>query len=214
MNDDFKSRFKRFEDWLTNKFWYYNKWYYLLGVFALTVIIIWIYSTAAKVRYDWNVVYAHMGESDPETAQKVKELFIEKAADTNGNGKIEISLYEICHTDEAEEKGENEFFAALYGHDYYLMAVDAEMFELYESLGYFEELDIGGESAKGVYIEALGLYAVVNDAPVLQYTAEQAEERDISEENLITINEDLKTEYEKRKEQAIAIVERISDSQA
>ncbi|NLL39291.1 MAG: hypothetical protein GX254_06875 [Clostridiales bacterium] len=211
MNENIKSRWQKLETWLTNRFWYYHKWYYLLAVFVLTVIVIWVYRAATKVDYDWNIVYAHMGDSEPETVERIKALLSQHATDITGNGKVDISVYEICHTQEDEETGENEFFAALYGHDYYIMLVDSDIYELYRRLGYFESLYGDGEEDRGVYIESLSLYAVVNDAPPLQYTPAQAEERDISEEYLKALNEGLKEEHETLTTQAIEIVKKLAD---
>ena len=62
--------------------------------------------------------------------ERIKDLLSQNATDITGNGKVDISVYEICHTQEDEETGENEFFAALYGHDYYIMLVDSDIYEL------------------------------------------------------------------------------------
>lgn len=209
MKENASSRRQKFEAWLTNRFWYYYKWYYLLAVFALTVIVIWVYRAATKVEYDWNIVYAHMGECDPGTAHRIETLLTQNATDITGNGKVEISIYEICHTREDEEAGENEFYAALYGHDYYIMLVDRDIYELYSRLGYFESLNGDGEADRGVYIESLSLYAVVNDAPPLQYTLAQAAERDISEESINALNEELKNDHEVLTGRAIEIVKKL-----
>ena len=208
MNENLKAKLRRFENWLANRFWYYYKWYYLLAVFALTVISIWVYRTATRVDYDWHIVYAHMGESNREAAERIDAFIAQNAADITGDGKVKIDLFEICHTGEDEEAGENEFYAALYGHEYYIMFVDADIYDLYARLGYFKPLDEEGN--RGIYIESLSLYAVANDAPPLQYTAAQAEERNISEEDLADLNEELKKEHEALTAQAVEIVKKLA----
>lgn len=210
MSNDNISRFDKFDDWLKNIFWYYYKWYILAGAAVLTFLILWLFSALSTVEYDWNIVYAHTGQENSETAQKVKSFFKEIAGDVNSNRRTDIQIYEISNMDQAQEKGEFEFYGALYSPDYFLMMVDSATFELYSNLGFFEELDSAKPGMKGVYIEDLDMYAVVNKGPALQYTLEQAEEREVSEEELLEINTALLEEHEMMYERAINIIKNIN----
>ena len=48
MDDAKKGRMKEmgFENWLENVFWVYYKWYFFLGVFLLTVLVLPVISVA------------------------------------------------------------------------------------------------------------------------------------------------------------------------
>ena len=37
--NDSRSTMEKVEDWLTNTFWFHYKWYYIVGVFVLSLLI-------------------------------------------------------------------------------------------------------------------------------------------------------------------------------
>ncbi len=58
-----QSRFAALEAWLNNIFWYHYKWYFIIGVFIVSLLIMSAVSFIKNVDYDWIVIYSHSGES-------------------------------------------------------------------------------------------------------------------------------------------------------
>ena len=64
MDDDPRKRSIKelgFESWLTNVFWAYYKWYFFLGVFAVTFLVLTVITYARQDRADMRLTYVYAG---------------------------------------------------------------------------------------------------------------------------------------------------------
>ncbi len=212
MQHENMSRFERFEYWLTNIFWFHYKWYFLLGIFVLTFLVLTAFQALTTVNYDRTVVYAHMGTVNQQKTEEVR-TYVQDVADafTGGKEKL-VDVFEIAGSDEASKNGQRNIYAAFTSSDYALMLIDKPFLDLYSAMGYFEQIPGLDPGDKCVYIESLDLYAVVNKGQVKQYTMAEAIAKgvEMTEEELIKINEDLQKEYDDYIDQTIEMVKSMS----
>ncbi|NLO48695.1 MAG: hypothetical protein GX111_10310 [Clostridiales bacterium] len=199
MQEENMSRFAQFESWLTNKFWFHYKWYFLLGVFVLTFLILTVFQAVNTVTYDRTVVYAHTGPVVPEKTELVR-AYVQGVANAYTDGKEKlVDVFEVTDSNsETGKRGQKSIYAAFTSPDYVLMLVDRSYFELYSALGYFEQIPGSESGVKGVYIESLDLYAVANKGPTKQYTMAEAIAKNVklTEEELADMNAELQKEHD------------------
>lgn len=197
---------EKFEYWLENIFWYHYKWYYIIGLFVLTLLISWVVTMVSQVNYDWTVVYAHRGTADPENLSKITECYSEYAEDTDSNGRVRVKAVEILMTDTPEEP----LYGPLSDSDYLVFFMDDYTAEKYTQLGYFEELSSGMNT---VYISSLDLYAAVNYAPYKMHYNYENEYSVYSDSEMAALNELMSEKHDKAAVSAITVLEALSKIQ-
>ena len=188
-------RMEQLEHWLNNVFWYHYKWYFLAAVFALTLLVMSIVSFASRVDYDWTVVYAHRGPSDPAGAAAIEALMEKTAPDTTDNGKVQVQVLELC--DDVEGPGREDLYGPLLDSDTLLYVLDDGVLKQYQSLGYFQETAPCGEP---------GLMAAVNDVPVTPYVMEDFAGYEYTQEQIDDANVYRQEQHELLAEEARAIL--------
>ncbi len=197
MQEENVSRFQKFENWLTNMFWFHYKWYFLLGVFVFTLLILAAISALTTANYDRSVVFAHTGQKDAELVRKVGDYITQELSDYSDGEIRKVAVYEIPGAEiEAAQNGQKNFYTALTDSDYILMLVDQEIFELYSGLGYFEQLPDSPQGEKSVLIESLGLYAVVNNGPIDKISLDELSDDSITQEDVDEVNAELQSEHD------------------
>lgn len=189
-----KRGFAGFEDWLTNMFWFHYKWYFIVGVFLLTILVLSVVSFVKNVDYDWTVVYAHEGEVSSEAAKTLTKAFEAVCTDENENGKVQVKLSEVELKDKT---GSYSLYGELGSSEKILFVMDQATMELYGSLGYFTDLK---------YIGSLNLWAGMRDNPVKLYTLEDFQGLNYTQDDIDETNKYRQDEHDRlvaRAEEAI-----------
>jgi hypothetical protein len=192
-----QNRFTRLEDWLTNMFWYHYKWYFIIGVFALSLLIMSVVSFVKNVDYDWTVIYAHIGAGGSDKTAEIKDSFETNGSDITGNGKIQIAVTEALFD---KQKGYYSLSGELTNSDNIIFVMDDAVIKLYQSLGYFKD---------AVYIDDLELWAGINDVPVKPYKLEDFAGYDYTQEDIDDSNSYRQGEHDKLITAAEMIIEKI-----
>ncbi len=192
-----KGRFNEFESWMSNVFWYHYKWYFVVGVFAASLLVMSAVSFVRAADYDWTVVYAHCGESDPSKTAGIRSAFEAAGTDESNNGRVQVEV-RVAALD--WEKGYCGLYGELAEPDSILYVMDDSVLKLYRSLGYFEN---------AAYIGSLGLWAAVNDTPVKPYRLEDFSGYNYTQEDVDEANRDRQERHDEMVSQAKAIIARI-----
>lgn len=199
------SGFARFEDWLTNSFWFHYKWYFILAVFGVTVLILALVGLAGQVEYDWRVVYAHYGQEDPAACKELKGLLEGVLPETGKNRRVDVELVDLAYggpapgtgsgesADLMAENGEYRLYAFLEDQNCYLYILDADTFKRFSGLGYFSDGRPLGSLPR--------YYAATNDAQVKLLSASDPAYSDYSQDFL----DDVNAEYAQEHEELLAI---------
>ena len=194
---EFSSKAEKFEFWMTNYFWYHFKWYVIIPLFIVTVLLAWLISSLVRVNYDWEVVYAHLGEPDSVQVESVTEWAQDAVRSVTGDKRARVRVTELSMT----PGGERLIMGALDDYEYSLFFVDRETAEYYGSLGYFLETD--GE--RFALVEPLGLYAAVNDAEYRMHSASENNFAGYTEAEMRDLNKLLEKRHEEQVAAAVAI---------
>ncbi len=171
------STMEKVEDWMTNTFWFHYKWYFIIGVFVLALLIMAAVGLASSVTYDWTVVYAHNGPVDAEGAAQIQEIMRDVLPETGKNRRVDVKVIELNREGGMmEEYGEHRMYSHLDDSNTLLYVLDEENYQRFATLGYFEA---------SVSMSAMdGLYCAVNDAPVQKLDPTDPQYADFSQEFL------------------------------
>lgn len=199
---EFSSKAEKFEFWMTNYFWYHFKWYVIIPLFIVTVLLAWLISSLVRVNYDWEVVYAHYGASDAAQAGQVEKWAQDAVRSATGSKKSHVRVTELA----MEPGAERLVMGALDDYEYVLFLVDGETAEYYGELGYFLETD--GERFASV--EPLGLYAAVNDAQYREHSASENKFAGYTEAEMRDLNKLLEKRHGEQVEAATRIFRGLS----
>ena len=194
---EFSSKAEKFEFWMTNYFWYHFRWYVIIPLFIVTVLLAWLISSLVRVNYDWEVIYAHFGEPDPAQVESVTEWAQQRVRSVTGSKKSRVRVTELSMKPGAERL----IMGALDDYEYSLFFVDKETAEYYGSLGYFLEID--GE--RFAPVEPLGLYAAVNDAEYKEHSPSENKFAGYTEAEMRDLNEILAREHDEQVAQAVEV---------
>ncbi len=98
-------------------FWYHYKWPFLIGLFALIVLIVCLVQCSSKSDYDIYVMYAGPVTLTQEDIEDVKTSLEPYVTDKNGDGKITIAvrnlvIYPLSELEEKKEEGVDVSFLA------------------------------------------------------------------------------------------------------
>ncbi|MBO6010348.1 MAG: hypothetical protein J6P71_00945 [Oscillospiraceae bacterium] len=199
---EFSSKAEKFEFWMTNYFWYHFKWYVIIPLFIVTVLLAWLISSLVRVDYDWKVVYAHYGAADAAQTENVTKWAQEAVRATEGNKKSHVLVTELA----MEPGAERLVMGALDDYEYALFFVDGEVAEYYGELGYFLETD--GE--RFALVEPLGLYAAVNDAEYKVHSASENTFAGYTEAEMVDLNKLLAKQHDEQVAAAVGIFRGLS----
>ena len=87
------------KQWVEN-FWYYNKWFVLVGIVFLTLIIIASVQFLTKDDADASLLYAGSTILSDDVCQQMIESAEELLADTNGDGTVSVDVKNfVLHSD-------------------------------------------------------------------------------------------------------------------
>ena len=166
-----------FDNWLTNVFWVYYKWYFFLGVFLLTVLVLTAISFAGRDRTNLRITYVY-GETVNETqAETIRSLAEARAVPENGRGKVRAKVDAVPMVNEAEER-------LLYGElddpDRLIYLLDEASLGFYQTLGYFE----GAKRLPG-----LDLWICVRETPAVLYRLQDFADQGYTQEQIDESNE-------------------------
>ncbi len=194
---EFSSKAEKFEFWMTNYFWYHFRWYVIIPLFIVTVLLAWLISSLVRVNYDWEVIYAHFGEPDSAQAESVADWAQKTVREVTGSRKSRVRVTELSMTPGAERL----IMGALDDYEYSLFFVDKQTAEYYGSLGYFLEID--GE--RFALVEPLGLYAAVNDAEYRPHSPSENKFAGYTEAEMRDLNEILAREHDEQVAHAVEV---------
>ena len=199
---EFSSKAEKFEFWMTNYFWYHFKWYVIIPLFIVTVLLAWLISSLVRVNYNWEVVYAHYGEPDAQMTDEVTEYAQELVRSVTGDKKAHVRVTELSMENGAEKL----IMGALDNYEYTLYFVDAETSEYYGSLGYFEEID-GRRFAEA---SRLGLFAAVNNAAYREHSIDENEFAGYTEPEMHDLNILLSNEHDEQVAQSAEVFRNVN----
>jgi len=193
---------ERFEEWLTNRFWFYYRWYFLAAVFAVTILVFSLIGMTRNVASDWTVVYAHCGETDSAQVEELKELLESVLPETGENRRVDVDVMTLPLPEGGQNKyGALHLYGALNDQDKIIFVLDEAHYQQYTSLGYFED---------GAPIASMpGLYCATNDAPVKTLSALDEKYAEYSQEFLDEVYLEFVAEHERflsQAKEALAVI--------
>ena len=145
---------KGFKHWFENVFWYHYKWWFLLGVFIIALIVFISLESSRNEHYDLTAVFVQDNDITQEQAMTVLDAISESVGDLDGNGKILLN-YASINPGEATSGSvgasmQDRLLLYMTDEDYCLFFLTADQAESYCALGYFEDRlsDYGIETAQ------------------------------------------------------------------
>lgn len=183
------SSFERFENWLTNTFWFHYKWYFIAAVFGVTLLILILIGLVADTSYDWTVIYSHSGGSDSARCDEIKSSLEALLPETGDNRRVDVRVVELSEGGEAlSEYGEKRIYSYLNDPNCVLYILDGETLSEFNALGYFE-------NATPLFAMP-GLYGATNDSPVQPLSTADERYADYSQSFLDEVYLELVEEHE------------------
>lgn len=198
----FSSKFEKFEFWMTNYFWYHFKWYVIIPLFIVVVLLSWLISSLVKVNYNWEVIYAHTGEPNPVVAESVREYVQDLVISVTGDKKAKVRVTEIT----SAVNTEHPIMGALENYEYTLYIVDMDTADYYGRLGYFEEID-GQRFAK---VSSLELLVAVNDAEYREHSIDENSYAGYTEAEMADLNVVLAEKHNEQVSQTVEIFKKVN----
>ncbi len=198
MDDDPRKRSIKelgWQSWLTNGFWAYYKWYFFVGVFAITFLVMTVVSYARQDRADLVLTYVYSSAPDEAQAEAVRRAFAEKAKPEGGRGAVKVKVEAVPLRN---EKGERLLFGELQDPDRMIYVMDDASVSFFQELGYFG-LSWG-------IVPGTELYAALRDAPVVLYRLEDFADQGYKQEQIDESNEYLIRRHAEQVEAARELV--------
>lgn len=196
MDDAKKGRLKEmgFENWLTNVFWAYYKWYFFLGVLLLTILVLTVISVAGKDRTNLRVTYVYAEVMDQAQAETVRGMVEARAVPENGRGVVRVKVEPFPLVNEA---GERLLYGELEDPDRIIYLLDEASLGFYQAMGYFDEAE---------RLPGLDLWISVRDTPVILYRLEDFADQGYTQEQIDESNEFLIQRHSQRIQAARELV--------
>jgi hypothetical protein len=201
MDDDPRKRSIKelgFESWLTNVFWAYYKWYFFLGVFAVTFLVLTVITYARQDRADMRLTYVYAGTADADQAETARSRVASLAKPEGGRGAVRVKVDAVPLVD---EKGERRTYGELEDSDRILYLLDRESLDFYQALGYF---------AGARQLPGLDLWVGLNDAPVTLYRLEDFADQGYKQEQIDDSNAYLIQHHGEQVQAARELVESLA----
>ena len=198
MDDDTRKRSIKelgFDNWLTNVFWPYYKWYFFLGLMIFTVLVLSVVSLATRERADLVLTYVYSGTPDEAQMERAKELFAAKAKTENGRGTVRVKVEAFPLVN---EQGERLLYGELEDADRIIYILDDASVSFYQTLGYFG-------MTKGL-LPGTELFAAVRDTPVIPYRLEDYADQGYTQEQIDESNAYRVEEHRKQVQAADELV--------
>ena len=176
MDDDPRKRSIKelgWQNWLTNVFWAYYKWYFFVGVFALTFLVLTVLAYARQERADLVLTYVYASAPDAGQAETARSAFAEKARPEGGRGTVKVKVEAIPLQN---EQGERLLYGELEDPDRMIYILDNESVSFFQNLGYFG-LSWGT-------VPGTELFAALRDAPVIPYRLEEYADQGYTQEQI------------------------------
>ncbi|MDR0818791.1 MAG: hypothetical protein LBN43_04375 [Oscillospiraceae bacterium] len=215
-----KEKFERLEHWMTNVFWYHYKWYWLLGVAAVTFGILLVADNIRAVSYDWKIAiinsyempYVKSGETPdiPLTHADVEPYFAGVLPDRNDDGTVRVRVYQVFL--EPDKSGWEPMFTALNDSETYIITASEDVLKRLNKLGYLQRLNDGEywHYLSGVSgVDSPGLPFAVTSGIVELTNPEQAAAIGMSEQQIADYDERLVQQHAEKLELAIQYVSEI-----
>lgn len=139
---------KRFIDWFSNVFWYHYKWWFLLGVFIVAVIVVITVESMGAINYDFTVVIGQDGDVTQDQMSGILKVIGENVGDLDGNGEVNISFISVNLGDpepdtssaaSAVENNHSRMMLYMSDSGYVLFLLDEATSDIYCTMDYFED---------------------------------------------------------------------------
>jgi hypothetical protein len=176
-NERGKLRDIGWERWLNNVFWVYYKWYFLVGVFLLTVLVCTVVSHAARDRADMRLTYVYGEILDQTGAEQAAAWVADNVLLKDGKSRVRVKADPIPLV---TESGERPAYGALADGERILYLLDEASLAFYRSLGYFQE---------DVRMSHLDLWLSLQDTPVRLYSLEDFPDQGYTQEQIDEYND-------------------------
>ena len=190
MGDDARPRTIKelgFDNWLTNVFWAYYKWYFFLGLAVLTIVVLSLISLAAQERADITITYVYAHTLDESQMEAARSAFAAKAQPENGRGTVKVKAEAFPLVN---EKGERLLYGELEDADRIIYVMDDESISFFTELGYFG-MSIG-------LVPGTDLFVAVRDTPVIPYRLEDFADQGYTQEQVDSSNAYREEEHAKQ----------------
>ena len=197
MDDPKKGRIKEmgFDHWLTNVFWVYYKWYFFLGVFLLTVLVLSLIALAGKDRTNLRITYVYGETLQQDQAETVRSMVEARAVPENGKGVVRAKVDPFPLL---SETGERLLYGELEDPDRLIYLLDETSLRFFRTMGYFD----GAEQMPG-----MDLWICVREAPVILYRLEDFADQGYTQEQIDESNAFLIERHDQRVQAARELVD-------
>lgn len=126
-------------------FWYYNRTFVLIGIFAALVLAFTLYECTHQAQYDLEVFYITQGPVSTETTTKMQDYFAQFIEDTNADGLKTVLVSSISATDGTDAQmmiaAQTKFMAELSDGEAGAFIVDKNFYELLNEEGYKDAVE-------------------------------------------------------------------------
>ncbi len=168
-----------FKKWFTDVFWYHYKWWFIAGVFAITLIVCITVEALGNEKYDFTVVFGISGTVSEEYMEEFESVVGEAVGDLDGSGDVNIRVVSVDVSnsengrdvsalgvsENTEENNQSRMLLYLIDEEYTLYILDDDSAALYCASDYFEDK----LADYGIRSEADNPYIVkVSDTPIFQ----------------------------------------------
>ena len=95
-----------------SNFWYYYKWYILFALLVLWAALNFLLQFQSNVEPDASVSFVTMQEIPEEVQASLHSMLAKMAADTNGDGKVEVAVNVYAYDGEGSDGTNPDAYAA------------------------------------------------------------------------------------------------------
>lgn len=134
---------------LIDNYWYYYKWYVIVGLFLLFALVVGITQSATREKYDASVIWAMHGYVDAPYVEEMAKELEKHCEDLDGNGEVNVRVILVTFTSEGgmpnsdvEFSMQQKLITQLSAGDVYIVVTDETTYENYLArLNAFEDLE-------------------------------------------------------------------------
>ena len=174
MDDAKKGRIKEmgFENWLTNVFWVYYKWYFFLGVLILTILVLFLISASGRDRSNLLVTYVYTEAPDQSQTETVKGMVEARAVPENNRGtvRVRVDAFPLQNG-----MGERALYEELGDPDRLIYLLDQNALAFYQTMGYFPDAE---------QLPGTELWISVRETPAVLYRLEDFADQGYTQEQI------------------------------
>ena len=197
MDDAKRGRIKEmgFDNWLTNVFWVYYKWYFFLGVFLLVILVFTVIGMAGKDRSNLRITYVYADAMQETQAETVRGWVEARAVPEKSRETVRAKVEAFPLSNES---GERILYGELLDPERMIYLLDEASLDFYQAMGYFA----GAERLPG-----MDLWICVRDTPETPYRLADFADQGYTQEQIDEANEYLIERHEQRIKAAHELVE-------